>query len=238
MHVPPHTPIRVLVTGFHDWWDPARPWKCDLNPSGQLILGPGFHGDAPPVITDHRGPLPPACAARSARHDLPVEWSFKTLKVVWGTGAAIPWHDHDVVFSLGLGVYGGETHLQLEVLPRNLRQGNDVLGHPPPRPTIDHDESPDHRLAPPAPLVTILRGLTGPDIKLSAASDGEFYICNETTYRGLHALTHRPAAARLRAVTFVHIPTLQAVPLPTLAARVADLLINILLDCRAAGVLP
>ena len=74
----PARPVRVLVTGFHDWRElgdvSPNLWRCRDNPSCRLLLGPT--SSAPPVKRD--GELP-----RLLRTDAPeVEFVFQALTCV------------------------------------------------------------------------------------------------------------------------------------------------------------
>jgi len=137
---PRASPWRVYVSAFLDWPRTAAeaagcdPWRCVHNPSGYLLIGRWHPGRVRPDPT--RGALPRALRAiRQTRDGRPVEWTFDVLPTRWGAAEAIPAREHDVVVSLGLGVYPeryGEAYEKtviVELGARNLRaRGPDVAG--------------------------------------------------------------------------------------------------------------
>jgi hypothetical protein len=180
-------PVRVLVTGFHDWKElGGNVWRCRDNPSCRLIYGAACQ--TPPV--HRRGPLVSALAAQR----LDATFDYVTLPTLWSTAAGLDLVAYDVVIHLGLGVYDSHTTLLLELGAYNERRGDDALynrsGH-----TIDAGGA--TILEPPPALarrITALEGTTlaGFRIAVAPARPENSFICNETHHRALRALALPP----------------------------------------------
>jgi len=100
-------PLRVLITGFHDWRElDGNVWRCRDNPACRLLLG-SPSSEPPPTRS---GPL--ARALRAANAD--VDFTFQTLPVTWNTAAGLDLMRFDVVIHLGLGVYDRHDTILLE----------------------------------------------------------------------------------------------------------------------------
>ncbi len=213
---------KVYVSGFLDWPREDNEvagfdkWKCELNPSGRLLIGAKWPGKTEPDAT--KGPLAKKLKTiRKTSDGRPIEWTFKALPVVWGIGRQIPARSYDVVINLGLGVYGKgkETTIFLENGARNQRGGGaDAVGR-----TAGRHGGPPTRIEQGAGLT--LATSAGSSAKITAAA-GELnvsgtrfkfvrknarsknhYICNETRYLMLKQV--RPNK-RLHQTFFIHVP--------------------------------
>jgi hypothetical protein len=238
------------VSAFLDWPRTNRevvgfdPWRCLANPSGYLLIGRWHQGRVKPDPT--RGPLPRTLRRiRRTGDGRPVEWTFDVLPTRWGAGETIPAADHDVIVSLGLGVYPeryGEAHertVLVEVGARNLRaRGPDVDGV-----SIGDDGAPDtiidrqgrrvlHARARERCRAEAAAGMVEtPDgvysVVTEAARDDNAFICNETHYTLLRRVT---PGARPRQVYFIHLPRPRNMqkgrPLARVVARVIEGLIQ------------
>lgn len=213
--------MRVLVTGFNDWrelGEPPNVWRCRDNPSCRLLLG-APHDSAPSA---YEGPL----SARLRRRAPDIEWSFATLPVTWEAFAEVP-RDYDVIINLGLGVYDRFDALQLEAGAYNLRNGADAAGHTRHEPIAvgapevlpAPDQSPiKHRLESLAG-----RTIAGYEIVVAEARTDNSYLCNETHYYTLAAVTAGSSA--LREAYFLHIPYAENGDYEALAEGVAGVVL-------------
>jgi len=114
-------PLRVLITGFHDWRElEGNVWRCRDNPSCRLIYGAAC--PTPPI--ERRGPLVAALAAQG----LDASFDFVTMPTLWSTAAGLDLLAYDVVVHMGLGVYDSHTTLLLECGAYNERRGTDASG--------------------------------------------------------------------------------------------------------------
>jgi hypothetical protein len=223
---PDAAPWRVYVSGFLDWPRQADevadfdPWRCANNPSGYLLVGRWHEGGAKPDPT--RGPLPRALRGiRRTRDGRAIEWSFDVLPTRWGIAEKIPAHDHDVIVSLGLGVYperfgdAYERTILVELGARNLRaRGPDVAGVSigeagAPSGLIDPGRG--RVLTPPARVArrareavsTVTVGGAAYSVIAEAARDENAFVCNETHYT---LLSHVGSGPRPRQAYFIHLP--------------------------------
>ena len=224
---PPDAPgWRVYVSGFLDWPRQADevmgfdPWRCRSNPSGYLLVGRWYEGGVKPDPT--RGPLARSLRRiQRTRDGRAIEWSFDVLPTRWGVAATIPAADHDVIVSLGLGVYperfgdAYETTILVELGARNLRaKGPDVAGV-----SIGGAEAPSEVIdprrggvlaAPPRVgrrvqeiVGTIEVGDTAYSVVAEAARDENVFVCNETHYTLLSRASFGP---RPSLAYFIHLP--------------------------------
>jgi len=192
-------PLRVLVTGFHDWRNlDGNIWRCRDNPSCRLIYGAAC--PTPPV--QRRGPLVSALAALR----LDASFDFVTLPTVWHTAAGLDLCAYDVVVHMGLGVYDAHDKLLLELGAYNERRGGDALGA-----TAGHtiDSGGAQVLDPPHALARKIADLDGQtfggfSIDVAPARPENSFICNETHHRALRAQSL--GLPTPRAVYFVHLP--------------------------------
>jgi hypothetical protein len=198
-------PLRVLVTGFHDWRDlgaPAKIWRCRDNPSCRLLLGEISVDSAEPPDR-YAGPL----IDRLERAAPEIEWSFRTLPVTWSVFAEVP-TEHDVIINIGLGVYDRLDALQLERGAYNLQQGNDALG-------LASDGAIDPSgadvLEPPvgSPIAGRIDALVGTriadyEILGAPARVDNSYLCNQTHWFALTSVHARGQGPR--EAYFLHIP--------------------------------
>lgn len=201
--------IRALVTGFHDWRDlngapSTNLFRCRDNPSCRLLLG---LPSSAPTLT-RKGELAERLR-RLPEHSHHVEWVFQTLPTVWGTASGLDLEEFDVVFHLGLGVYGKHDTILLEDGAYNSRNGPDAVG-------IEGGASLEYG----APQVlenkrmsAAVRQLDGEHVSEEfvvstlPARPQNSYICNETHWRGLKALQcSESRQGRLKAVFFIHLP--------------------------------
>ncbi len=198
-------PLRVLVTGFHDWRDigsPSEVWRCRDNPSCRLLIGSqGLAATEPP--TRHAGPL----VERLVRAAPEVEWSFRTLPVTWGVFSSVP-REHDVIINIGLGVYDRFDALQLERGAYNSRTGEDAAGVEVDGPI---DAAQGEVLEPPAtsPIAARIDALVGTriagyEILGAAARASNSFLCNQTHWFALAAV--HAGGPLPREVYFLHIP--------------------------------
>lgn len=194
-------PLRVRVTGFHDWkelGEPADPWRCRDNPSGRLLVGVcrGQRPESP------RGPLPRWLSAHGT--DI-AQWSFESLPVTW---AAVR-DDHpdhaDVVIHLGLGVYDRHDQILMEHGAYNFAQGADAVGELADGPV----ESAGPRVMSSTPgaraVIAALDGrrVAGLELRRVDARPDNVFLCNRTHYASL-ASAH--VATPPRDVLFLHLP--------------------------------
>jgi hypothetical protein len=206
----PARPVRVLVTGFHDWRElgdvSPNLWRCRDNPSCRLLLGPT--SSAPPVKRD--GELP-----RLLRTDAPeVEFVFQTLTTTWGTSNGLDLTGFDAVFHLGLGVYDSRSKVLVENGAWNGRAGKDAAGHVGGA-TIESGAGAhflNEKMSLAAMKVdgtTVGSSAATYAVEAASARPSNSYICNETHWRALKALqlaSEKPGSSRLKSVFFVHIP--------------------------------
>lgn len=241
---------RVYVSAFLDWPRTQAeavdfdPWRCVANPSGYLLVGRWHSGRVKPDPT--RGPLPRALRRiRRTRDGRPVEWTFEVLPTRWGAAEAIPARAHDVIVSLGLGVYpeqygeAWERTLLVEVGARNLRaRGPDVSGV-----SIGDDGAPDAIIDPAGQPVlhagarerrraeeadSTVETTDGTySVVAAPARDDNAFICNETHYT---LLAQVGTGARPRQVYFIHLPRPRNIrrgrPLARVLAQVIEGLIQ------------
>lgn len=198
-------PLRVLVTGFHDWeqlGEPPNIWRCRDNPSCRLLVG----DESSERPTAFGGPLVQALQAAAPEHS----WQFSTLPVTWGAYEDLDTSHVDVVVNLGLGVYDTDDQIFLEQGAYNLRRGADARGADP-----DTDRFEEHRETVREPDSTAGKlaafdGRTFGDyaVVLKQAREDNSYLCNETHLRALADVRASQAseARALRAAYFVHIP--------------------------------
>ncbi|GEM_PF-1632149 len=200
----PDDRLRVLVTGFNDWrelGDPPELWRCRDNPSCRLLVGPAYTGRP----EDYRGPL--VGALRDVAPE--IDWQFETFPVTWGEFEAFPKHDFDVVVNLGLGIYDRRDTLQVEVGAFNLNTGDDARGQARTGPISEGD--PDQLWAPAdSPVAArIAAAVSRPaaefTVRSAEARAENSYICNETHYAALRALSDG-GHPNLEAVYFLHLP--------------------------------
>jgi len=223
---PNEWPWRVYVSAFLDWPRTADeavgfdPWRCVENPSGYLLIGRWHTGGVKPDPTG--GALPRALRRiRRTSDGRPVAWTFDVLPTRWGAAEAVPAREHDVIVSLGLGVYPeryGEAHertVLVEVGARNLRaRGPDVAGVSigdvgAPDPVIDSEggrvlharDRARRRVEAPAGTVETPDGIYS--VVTEEARDDNAFICNETHYTLLRQVTPE---GRPRQVYFIHLP--------------------------------
>eukprot|EP00240_Pyramimonas_obovata_P014960 CAMPEP_0118944350 /NCGR_PEP_ID=MMETSP1169-20130426/40122_1 /TAXON_ID=36882 /ORGANISM="Pyramimonas obovata, Strain CCMP722" /LENGTH=193 /DNA_ID=CAMNT_0006889813 /DNA_START=166 /DNA_END=744 /DNA_ORIENTATION=- len=124
-------PLRVLVTGFHDWRElEGNCWRCRDNPSCRLIYGPPC--DFPPI--QRTGPLVKAVERRRPLSNAgpDVEVTYQTLPTLWNTAAGLDLTHYNLVIHMGLGVYDNKHTLLLECGATNARRGTDAAGGAPP----------------------------------------------------------------------------------------------------------
>ncbi|MFV8755387.1 hypothetical protein ACNOYE_32960 [Nannocystaceae bacterium ST9] len=220
-------PLRVLVTGFHDWrelGDPPAIWRCRDNPSCRLLIGAArLDASGPPDRL--AGPL----VERLQRAAPSIEWSFRTLPVTWGAFSSVP-REHDVIINIGLGVYDRFDALQLERGAYNLQAGADALGVEANGPI---DESEGNVLDPPAgsPIAGRIDALVGRTIAgftiLGAAARAEnSYLCNQTHWFAL-ASVDAEGEQGPREVYFLHIPYAKDDDYAPLADAVAGVVLEL-----------
>jgi hypothetical protein len=217
---------RVYVSAFLDW--PRTPeeapgfdaWRCMDNSSGYLLIGRWHPGRVKPDPT--RGSLPRTLRRiRRTRDGRPIHWTFDVLPTRWGAAEAIPSQAHDVIVSLGLGVYReryGEAHERtviVELGARNLRaRGPDVAGV-----SIGDDGAPGTVIDPKGKCVLHPRAHTRRrardaaatvettygsfSVITEAARDENAFICNETHYR---LIEQAASGERPRHAYFIHLP--------------------------------
>lgn len=197
-------PLRVLVTGFHDWRDlggTPNLWRCRDNPSCRLILGGPT--TSPPVGRD--GHLP-----RLLRDELPgVNFVFQTLSTTWGTSNSLDLLTYDLVVHLGLGVYDCHAKILVEDGAYNGRAGKDATGQEA-GPALDMGAA---QVCAHERMSRVVQGLSGRrvagfEVEAARARQSNNYICNETHWRALKALqaAEQQGGCPLRACFFVHIP--------------------------------
>ena len=196
----PKPPLRVLVTGFHDWRElEGNAWRCRDNPSCRLIYGEPC---AQPPIS-RSGPLVRALARTEAGRAAQV--SFQSMPVLWHTASGLDLLNFDLVVHLGLGVYDCHDRLLLECGAINQRRGLDAAG-----------VSKVEEISAGAPLTLSCekqRGKIEPlegkrvaggfAVEMVEAREENAFICNETHFRALRA-SKEPLGPR--AVYFLHIP--------------------------------
>ena len=194
-----HRPLRVLITGFHDWRElDGNVWRCRDNPSCRLIYGAAC--PSPPI--ERRGPLVTALRKGS----LKATFDFVTMPTLWHTAAGLDLLAYDVVFHLGLGVYDGHDKLLIELGAYNERRGGDAQGS-----TAGHtiDAGSAQELPPPPELERRIMSLSGTSIQgfkidVAPARAANTFICNETHHRALRA--HALGDGAPSAVYFIHLP--------------------------------
>lgn len=217
-------PLRVLVTGFHDWRDLGSPpaiWRCRDNPSCRLLIGDvGVEASEPP--TSYAGPL----VGRLERAAPEIAWSFRTMPVTWGAFSKVP-TEHDVIINIGLGVYDRFDALQLERGAYNLQAGEDAAGV-----GVDGAIDPARAqvLEPPteSPIAGRIDALVGTRIAdyeiLGASARAEnSYLCNQTHWFAL-ASVH---AGGPREAYFLHIPYAEKGDYEPLADAVAGVVLGL-----------
>ena len=201
---------RVLVTGFHDWRElEGNIWRCRDNPSCRLLLGAA--SEKPPVKRD--GPL-----ARALRESNTADFSFQTLPTTWGTSSGIDLTSYDIVIHLGLGVYDNHTTILLENSAYNMRNATaDALRVAGSGGPIEEGERRIMKLE--SGQLTRYADLRREPSKLGNATDGgkaftvmeaparkeNSYICNETHWRSLRAVSTATDAKPVAAY-FIHVP--------------------------------
>jgi len=226
MSDPLTSPWRVYVSAFLDWPRTKEeavgfdPWRCLNNPSGYLLIGRWHAGGGKPDPTG--GPLPRALRGiRRTRDGRPVEWTFDVLQTRWGAVETVPAREHDVVVSLGLGVYperygeAFERTVLVEVGARNLRaRGPDVAGVSigdagapggiidPAGARVLHARARERRRTREAAR-TVETAYGVYSVVTDAARDENAFICNETHYR---LLAQVAPEGRPRQVYFIHLP--------------------------------
>jgi hypothetical protein len=219
-------PLRVLVTGFHDWRELGTPpaiWRCRDNPSCRLLLGDvGVDAHDPP--SDYAGPL----VERLERSAPEITWTFRTLPVTWNVFAEVP-TEHDVIINIGLGVYDRFDALQLERGAYNLQQGDDALGVAgngaidPSRATVLEPPT----TSPIAARIDALAGTTiaGYEILGGAARADNSYLCNQTHWFALTSV--HAGGAGPREAYFLHIPYAENGEYEPLADAVAGVVLGL-----------
>lgn len=199
-------PLRVLVTGFHDWRDLGTSpnlWRCRDNPSCRLLLG--SPSSSPPV--QRNGMLPQVLRKKCPE----VQFYFQTLTTTWGTSNTLDHLAYDIVINMGLGVYDSHSRIIVENGAYNARGGKDAAGQEVSS-TIEMGTGQSLLNDEMAGVVCALHGrsIGGYDVEVPQARISNNYICNETHWRGLKALevSERQGPSRtLKACFFVHIPT-------------------------------
>ena len=199
------------MTGFFDWRDvgtAAARYRLRDNPSGRLLCG---------AIEDGEDPRPPSRGVLATCMDAPwrarvgVEVTFQVLPVLWGVSEGIPYDHYDVVIHTGLGVYDVPDRIVVERGAFHRREGLDVCGCAPERPSFAPGRELDTIIEGPAWLeeeFAALDGATvgGHQIEVKDARVDNIFLCNETHGRALVSLGDGAGAGGPLAAFFLHLP--------------------------------
>jgi pyrrolidone-carboxylate peptidase len=153
-----------------------------------------------------------------------------TLPTTWGTAGGLDLLAYDMVIHIGLGVYDGHHQLMLESGAYNERRGVDAAAQTPQGHTIEAGGRQELHVESMQPKYTKLASAPLPpawEIKVEQARPANAFLCNETHYRALRALTvdeEREGQRRLRAAYFLHIPYAKGNDYSELACAVASLI--------------
>ena len=157
------------------------------------------------------------------------------MPVLWGTASGLDLMNYDVVVHLGLGVYENHTTIILENGAYNERRGADASAQNPPGHTIEHGSPQEMYVTSMQSRYSALADTVLPgdfELKPEGARPKNAYLCNETHYRALKAVSLAATGSRGPvAAYFIHIPYARRGPEDDhteLAAAVTTLLARII----------